>query len=65
MRNNKFLSIVIPAYNVGKKIDRCLNSIFKVDSELIEVIVIDDGSTDDTIDYLNKYSDKITVIRQS
>ena len=65
MRNNKFLSIVIPAYNVGKKIDRCLNSIFKVDSELIEVIVIDDGSTDDTVDYLNKYSDKITVIRQS
>ena len=63
--DNKLLSIIIPAYNAGKKIDRCLGSIFKVDSKFIEVIVIDDGSTDDTVNYLDKYSDEIIVIRQS
>ena len=41
--DNKLLSIIIPAYNAGKKIDRCLGSIFKVDSKFIEVIVIEVG----------------------
>ena len=49
MEKNCKLSIIIPMYNVGKYIDRCLSSCYHQDIDEIqyEVIVIDDGSTDD------------------
>lgn len=51
------LSFVIPTYNVEKYIDRCLNSIYSqsVDEKRYEVIVVDDGSKDSTVDILRKW----------
>lgn len=46
MSINKLISIIIPAYNAEKTIERCIKSIKNQDYDNIEIIVIDDGSTD-------------------
>ena len=51
------LSIVIPAYNVKDYVGDCLESIRNQSIPFSEVIVIDDGSTDATLDVINQYSD--------
>lgn len=57
------LSIIIPAYNAEQFIDRCLDSIPVRDD--VEVIVIDDGSTDKTSDIIKKYADNFKIIINS
>ena len=59
------ISVIVPAYNVEKTIKRTLDSILKQTYSELEVVVIDDGSTDHTgkiIDwYQKKYPKKIRV----
>ncbi len=59
-------SIIIPAYNSAKFIDCAINSVFEQSVNDWELIIVDDGSTDDTLSVLEKYSgdDRITVISQ-
>ena len=61
-------SIIIPAYNVENYIEECLNSIIKQKFDNYEIILIDDGSTDNTRGicekYVSKYSDKIIFFSQ-
>lgn len=47
------LSVVVPAYNAASFIERCLNSILQQDGVNLEVIVVNDGSTDETDDVLS------------
>lgn len=47
------ISIVIPIYNVGKYIDRCVRSLFEQTLSEIEYIFIDDCSPDDSMDILS------------
>lgn len=49
------ISIVIPVYNADKYIRRCLESILNQDIDKIEIICIDDGSTDDSLIILKEY----------
>lgn len=58
------ISVVIPAYNHAEMIGACLESVFAQTYRPIEVIVIDDGSTDNTQEVLKKYEGKITSIKQ-
>lgn len=58
------VSVIIPAYNASKTIEKTLQSVFDQDYANIEIIVVDDGSTDDTKTILKKYEDKITYIHQ-
>lgn len=44
------ISVIIPAYNVEKYIDRCLISVVNQTFRDIEIIIINDGSTDTTLD---------------
>ena len=57
---NDLISIIIPVYNVGKRIDKCIESILKNTYSNFEVIIIDDGSNAETA----KECDKIALIDQ-
>lgn len=59
------VSIVIPMYNAEKYLDVCIRSALEQTYENIEVLVIDDGSTDGSLDIANKYSGKITIIQKT
>lgn len=56
------VSIIVPVYNEEKRINRCIDSLLAQDYDNIEIIVVNDGSTDNTINVLKQYDDKITVI---
>lgn len=58
------VSVIIPTYNRAYCILNALESIFNQTFSDYEVIVVDDGSTDNTKQVLEKYSDKITYIYQ-
>lgn len=49
------LSIIIPVYNVEKYLDKCLESITKQELENCEVLIINDGSTDNSEVIIDKY----------
>lgn len=56
-------SIVIPMFNASKTIGRCLDSILSQKDETIEIICIDDGSTDTTIESIKRnYGSSVRVI---
>ena len=57
-------SIVIPVYNVEKYLEQCLNSVLNQTFADYEVICVNDGSTDGSLDILRKYAPKITIINQ-
>ena len=50
------VSIIVPVYNREKVIGRCVESILKQDYEDIEVILVDDGSKDSSLEIINKYA---------
>lgn len=52
---SKLLSIIVPIYNGKKSIYRCLDSIYRQTYSNLELILIDDGSKDDSYEYVNKY----------
>lgn len=56
--NTPFVSIIIPCYNVGKYLDNCLKSILAQSFTDIEIIIINDGSTDDTLSVINTFKEK-------
>lgn len=58
------ISFIIPCYNVENYIERCITSILAMNEDEIEIIAVNDGSTDNTINILNKFknSNNITVI---
>ena len=54
----KKLSILIPAYNVERWLPRCLNSILSQVEDDIEIVIVDDGSTDTTLQCANEFAEK-------
>lgn len=55
MKKEILLSIVIPNYNKENYLKRCLDSLVKQDLSNVEIIVLDDRSTDNSRDILNEY----------
>lgn len=59
----KSITVIVPNYNSGKYIARCLESLLKQKYKVSEVIVIDDCSTDESTDIVKKYMKKNSQIK--
>lgn len=63
------VSVIVPVYNVQAYLEQCLNSLVHQSLESIEIIVVDDGSTDKSPviieSFKNKYPDKIRAFRKT
>jgi glycosyltransferase involved in cell wall biosynthesis len=55
----ELVSIVILSYNYGRYLKECIGSVLAQDYKPIEVIVVDDGSTDDSRAVINSYSGRL------
>ena len=55
---NDMISIIIPIYNVEKYLEKCLDSILNQTYKNLEIILIDDGSTDNSPNICNSYCEK-------
>ena len=56
--NNTSISVVIPLYNKESSIESTIQSVLKQSYQNFEIIVVDDGSTDNSVDYVKTYNDK-------
>ncbi|PSF36243.1 glycosyl transferase [Aphanothece hegewaldii CCALA 016] len=54
MNNDFFISVIIPVYNSEKSIEKCLTSVINSDYQLFEIIVIDNRSTDNSSNIIEK-----------
>lgn len=62
------VSIIIPVYNVEKYLDKCLNSLINQTLKNIEIICVDDGSKDNSLNILKNYAlkdDRVVILQQS
>jgi len=58
------ISVIIPTYNYDRFLREAIDSVLAQTYPALEIIVVDDGSTDDTPRILAEYGDRIRVIRQ-
>lgn len=64
-KTNKEVAVVIPTYNREKTIRRCIDSVLSQTHPVCEIIVVDDGSQDNTVRILEEeYKDSVIVIKQ-
>ena len=52
------VSVIIPVYNAERYLKKCLESVINQTLREIEIICIDDGSTDSSVSILNEYAKK-------
>lgn len=67
MNNTPKVSVIIPVYNVEKYLRECLDSVINQTMKDIEVICVDDGSTDNSLNILNEYcisDSRVKLVRQ-
>ena len=56
------VSVIIPVYNAGKKITDMLSQIKSQSCSELEIIVVDDGSKDDSLQIIKRQADKRFVV---
>jgi len=61
MTKTPLVTIITPAYNRASFLEETIQSVLQQDYKNIEYIVLDDGSTDDSLEIINKYKNKIII----
>ena len=64
IKKNPLVTVIIPTYNRGWILKEAIESVLSQDFGDFELIVVDDGSTDNTMEILDGYDRDITVLRQ-
>jgi glycosyltransferase involved in cell wall biosynthesis len=64
MNETTQISAVIPTYNRAKTLSRAIDSVFAQSYPVSEVVIVDDGSTDNTRDVVKRYRDRIRYVYQ-
>ncbi|MGL6057799.1 MAG: glycosyltransferase family 2 protein, partial [Culicoidibacterales bacterium] len=65
--NQPLVSVVVPVYNVAQYLPKCLDSIVNQTYKNLEIILVNDGSTDNSLEIIHEYAKKdsrIMVIDQ-
>ena len=57
------VSVIVPVYNGKKYINKCVNSILRQTFKDIEIILVEDGSTDNTLDILKEYEKRFSNVK--
>ena len=65
MEFHPLVSVIIPNYNCAEFVDKAIESVLSQTYKNIEIIVVDDGSTDNSIEILSSYLSEITLVSQS
>jgi GT2 family glycosyltransferase len=65
MASQELVSVTIVTYNSGRYIKRCLESVLAQKGPQIEILVVDNNSTDGTRDILERYEDRCQIITNS
>ncbi len=59
------ISVIIPTYNASSTIEKCLESVLNQNCPNLEIIVVDDASTDDTLEKVSKYPDPVKLFTKT
>jgi glycosyltransferase involved in cell wall biosynthesis len=65
MTNPCSVSVVIPCYNGARFLRETVASVLSQTAPVLEVLVVDDGSTDDSVAVAESFGDPVRVIRQA
>lgn len=64
MKQEINISVIIPAYNCEKTISKSINSIITQSLKVYEIIIVDDGSTDNTYNYVSQMFPEVKLYKQ-
>lgn len=62
-KQQDLVSVIVPIYNMEKHLDRCLESILGQTYQNLEILLIDDGSTDGSLEIINGYAERDSRVR--
>ncbi|MBN2511882.1 MAG: glycosyltransferase [Sedimentisphaerales bacterium] len=65
MENTFHITVVIPAFNAAEHIERAIHSVLAQTYPANEVIVVNDGSTDDTLEIVRRFGGRVRLIEQA
>ncbi len=63
MNKSDLISVIIPVYNSSERLDICVNSILNQSYSNLEIVLVDDGSTDNSLEIINSYVKKDSRVK--